>query len=180
VSACVIWLPILPWLGQRMIANKTVTWFVIVLVHVSVTIFFPYLLLSADIGFFTWELGAFRLLGVVPIVVGGVAMVWSGWDLTFAGRGTPAPFDPPTMFVARRLYRFVRNPMYLGDLLVLVGVSLLFESLILSIYALLMFCVFHLFVVVHEEPTLKRKFGESYENYHKVVPRWIPACRPYE
>jgi protein-S-isoprenylcysteine O-methyltransferase Ste14 len=159
---------------------RIVVWMVIFLVHGSVTIFFPYLLLRADLRFFSGELGAFRWLGIVPIAVGGLAILGSGWALTVAGKGTPAPFDPPQEFVCKSLYRFVRNPMYLGDLLVLVGESLLFESVILSIYALLMLCVFHLFVVLHEEPTLKRKFGESYERYRRVVPRWMPTRTPME
>jgi protein-S-isoprenylcysteine O-methyltransferase Ste14 len=149
-------------------------------VHGSVIVLFPYLQLCANIQLFSGDLGIFRLLGFLPIVLGGVVVIWSVWDLTFTGKGTPAPFDPPTEFVVTRLYRFVRNPMYLGDLLVLVGESLLFESMVLLIYALLMLCVFHLFVVLHEEPTLQRKFGESYERYRKAVPRWIPAWRPYQ
>jgi protein-S-isoprenylcysteine O-methyltransferase Ste14 len=160
-----------------MIAIRVVVWMVIVLVHGSVIVLIPYLLLCANIQLFSGDLGVIRLLGFMPIVLGGLVVFWSVWDLTFTGKGTPAPFDPPKEVVVRRLYCFVRNPMYLGDLLVLVGESLLFESAILLIYAALMLCVFHLFVVLHEEPTLKRKFGESYERYRKVVPRWIPAWR---
>jgi protein-S-isoprenylcysteine O-methyltransferase Ste14 len=160
-----------------MIAFRVVVWMVIVLVHGSVIVLFPYLLLCVNLQLFSGDLGVFRLLGFLPILVGGLVVFWSVWDLTFTGKGTPAPFDAPKKFVVTRLYRFVRNPMYLGDLLVLVGEALLFESLVLLIYALLMLCVFHLFVVLHEEPTLKRKFGEGYERYRKVVPRWIPAWR---
>jgi len=69
----------------------------------------------------------------------------------------------------------VRNPIYVGDLLVLAGEALLFESMILLVYAVLLFCVFHLFVVFHEEPALRRKFAEPYDRYCRVVPRWIPS-----
>jgi len=163
-----------------MIAIKMLVWMVIVLVHGSVTVLFPYLLVNANIQFFSGELGVFRWLGPLAILVGGLVVLWSVWDLTFTGKGTPAPFDPPNEFVVKSLYRFVRNPMYLGDLLALLGESLLFESAILLIYALLMLCVFHLFVVLHEEPTLRRKFGESYARYRKAIPRWIPTRSAYK
>jgi protein-S-isoprenylcysteine O-methyltransferase Ste14 len=163
-----------------MIAVRVVVWIIIVLVHGSVTILFPYLLLRANIQLLSGELGVFRLLGVLPILLGALVVLRSVWDLTVTGKGTPAPFDPPREFVVKSLYRFVRNPMYLGDLLVLVGESLLFESAILLIYALLMLCVFHLFVVLHEEPTLKRRFGESYARYRKAIPRWIPTRSAYK
>lgn len=145
--------------------------------HGTVTIFVPYLILSTNIQFLTTELGIIRLLGVIPILLGALILLWSIRHLTVVGKGTPAPFDPPKELVVRSLYRFVRNPMYIGDLLVLLGESLVFESAILLIYALVILCVCHLFVVMHEEPTLKRKFGESYERYCKAVPRWIPALR---
>jgi protein-S-isoprenylcysteine O-methyltransferase Ste14 len=161
------------------IALKVLVWTIIVLVHGSVLVVIPYLLIGAEIQYFQWEIGVLRLLGWLPILVGSLLILWSAWDLTRAGKGTPAPFDPPKEFVVKSLYRFVRNPMYLGDLLVLIGESLLFESAVLVIYTLLMLCVFHLFVVLHEEPALRRKFGESYERYRRMVPRWIPKRSAY-
>src|SRR5262249_14965371 len=135
----------------------------------------PLLLLHAT-GRVPFEgVGLLRLSGVVPILVGGLTLLWAMWDITSAGRGTPAPFDPPTELVVRGPYRFVRNPMYLGDLLVLSGESLLFGSVLLLLYALVMLGVFHLFVVLYEEPTLRRLFGSSYERYHQTVSRWMPT-----
>jgi protein-S-isoprenylcysteine O-methyltransferase Ste14 len=96
-------------------------------------------------------------------------------NLTFVGRGTPARFDPPKEFVTKGLYRFFRNPMYAGDVAVLFGESVLFQSAILLVYAVVMLCVFHLFIVLYEEPTLKRQFGEPYEQYCNSVTRWIPG-----
>lgn len=87
---------------------------------------------------------------------------------------TPAPIDPPKVLVARGLYRVVRNPMYVGVVLILLGESVLFASATLLGYALLAWVVVHLFVVFYEEPTLRQKFGTSYENYRKTVPRSIP------
>jgi protein-S-isoprenylcysteine O-methyltransferase Ste14 len=157
-----------------MIVVKTLTWSIIFLVHGMVTVFVPCLLLHATIQLLTDTLGGFRWLSLALIIGGAVGILWSGWSLTLAGKGTPAPFDPPKEFVVRGLYRFVRNPMYGSDLLVLLGESLLFESVVLLLYAVVMLCGFHLFVVLYEEPTLKRQFGQSYEWYHKSVPRWIP------
>jgi protein-S-isoprenylcysteine O-methyltransferase Ste14 len=96
-------------------------------------------------------------------------------DITSAGQGTPAPFDPPKALVVTGPYRYVRNPMYAGDVLVLLGESLLFGMSALLAYTLVMLGVFHLFVVWYEEPNLRRQFGTAYEAYREAVPRWIPA-----
>jgi protein-S-isoprenylcysteine O-methyltransferase Ste14 len=165
-----------------MIVVKTVTWSIIVLVHGTVTVFVPFLLLYAKIEVLTGTLDGLRWLGLAPLIAGAVGIVGSAWHLTLAGKGTPAPFNPPKEFVVDGLYRYVRNPMYAADLSILVGESVLFESAILLVYAYLMLSVFHSFVVHYEEPTLTRKFGMAYEGYRKSVPRWIPrsACNRAE
>jgi protein-S-isoprenylcysteine O-methyltransferase Ste14 len=88
--------------------------------------------------------------------------------------------DAPKQLVARGLYGFVRNPMYVGVLLAMDGQALLFGSLATLWYALGAALFFHLFVVCYEEPTLRRQFGESYTEYCQSVPRWIPrpAAKP--
>ena len=86
-------------------------------------------------------------------------------DFASFGRGTPAPIDPPKYLVVRGLYRYSRNPMYLGVLAILFGWSLLFHSLALAIYGVAVAAGFHLFVVLYEEPHLKRVFGSSYAQY---------------
>ena len=88
--------------------------------------------------------------------------------------------DAPKRLVARGLYRFVRNPMYVGVLLAILGQALWFGSAATLWYAMVAALFFHLFVVFYEEPTLRRKFGESYTEYAKSVPRWMPkpAARP--
>jgi protein-S-isoprenylcysteine O-methyltransferase Ste14 len=97
-----------------------------------------------------------------------------------SGRGTLAPIDPPRHLVRVGLYRHVRNPMYVGALLVLVGEALFFESERLGFYAAIMALVYHLFVVLYEEPRLRDLFSEEYENYRRAVPRWIPRLAPYD
>jgi protein-S-isoprenylcysteine O-methyltransferase Ste14 len=145
-----------------------------ILVPGSVTVGMPYFLLSSGTKTFSFELGAFQLIGFVPITVGLAFYLWCAWDFTFFGRGTPAPWDSPDIFVSRGLYRMVRNPMYVGVWLILLGEVIVFESLRLAIYAILVWCMFHLVIVLYEEPTLKERFGTVYDEYCKTVPRWIP------
>ena len=93
---------------------------------------------------------------------------------TFAGKGTPAPIDPPKELVERGLYRFSRNPMYVGVLFILFGEAIFFATLLILGYMLVFFFCFHLFVVAYEEPTLRRTFGAAYKKYCDAVPRWFP------
>lgn len=95
-------------------------------------------------------------------------------DLAVRGRGTPAIWDPPREFVSRGLYRMVRNPMYIGIVLIFVGEACFYQSPALLLISLLLWLMFHLFVVFSEEPTLKRKYGDSYLQYCMKVPRWLP------
>jgi protein-S-isoprenylcysteine O-methyltransferase Ste14 len=114
----------------------------------------------------------------LPIALGAAFYCWCAWEFASAGRGTPAPIDPPKLLVARGLYRVVRNPMYVGVLLVLLGESLVFGSWDLLRYAVLVWLCFHLFVVLYEEPALRRKFGASYEDYCQRVWRWTLQLPP--
>lgn len=102
------------------------------------------------------------------------------WDFARFGRGTPAPVDAPKRLVVRGLYRRVRNPMYLGVLLVVVGWALRLASQGLALYALGLGALFHLFVVCYEEPALRRSFGPAYEEYAARVGRWWPRARSPE
>ena len=120
------------------------------------------------------ETGVLAYLAFPLGLIGGVILLWSFWNFLREGRGTPAPIDPPKELVAVGFYRYVRNPMYFGVLLILIGHFLWFGFWWLLAYALLAFVVVHLFVTQYEEPTLKRKFGAAYEDYLRRVPRWIP------
>lgn len=144
------------------------------LVPGSVTILVPYWLLSSR-SVPPLEPRPVRYFGTLPILVGSAIYFWCAWDFTFAGRGTPAPIDPPKELVVRGLYRHVRNPIYIGILLILLGEALLFASQRLFAYVAVMFIVYFLVVIIYEEPTLRHKFGESYRQYCKDVPRWIPG-----
>ncbi len=119
-------------------------------------------------------LGPLRFLGLAPLALGTAIVLWCARDFTIKGRGTPAPIDPPKELVVQGLYRYVRNPMYVGAVLVLVGHFGWFRALDLLLYLAFVFLAFHLFVVLYEEPALTRKFGDAYRDYRASVPRWIP------
>jgi protein-S-isoprenylcysteine O-methyltransferase Ste14 len=115
-----------------------------------------------------------RILGMLLIVAGAALLAWSIGAFVLIGRGTPAPFDAPRRFVATGPYRYVRNPMYLGAISVILGVGLVQRSPATVGVALLFLALAHLFAVLYEERTLERQFGESYRRYKASVPRWLP------
>ncbi|HKA57653.1 MAG TPA: isoprenylcysteine carboxylmethyltransferase family protein, partial [Gemmatimonadales bacterium] len=96
------------------------------------------------------------------------------WEFASRGRGTLSPVDPPKELVVQGLYRYVRNPMYLSVSTMLLGEALLARSIALLGYWAIFFAAANLFVIVYEEPILRRQFGDSYERYTKHVGRWLP------
>jgi protein-S-isoprenylcysteine O-methyltransferase Ste14 len=120
------------------------------------------------------ELGLARYLGLVSLLAGLIAIGRCFADFVRRGRGTPAPYDPPRELVVAGLYRYVRNPQYVGVVLILLGEALLSGMVVLFGYAAVMAVGYHLFVRYYEEPTLGRLFGEPYARYRAMVPRWLP------
>jgi len=119
-------------------------------------------------------------IGWILIVIGGLLCGWCVLAFALRGLGTPAPWDPPRRLVVTGLYRFVRNPMYVGMGIVMIGEAILIgrvEMIYLALFAL--FAV-SLFIVLYEEPTLRSKFGEEYLEYCRHVRRWIPRLTPYK
>jgi protein-S-isoprenylcysteine O-methyltransferase Ste14 len=115
----------------------------------------------------------------VPVIAAGAALyVWCVWNFATVGDGTPGLWDAPARVVATGPYRWVRNPIYIGAFLVTAGESWLFLSLPLLAYAGVMAVFCHVFVTGYEERTLVRRFGRSYLDYRRTVPRWIPR-RPH-
>ena len=108
------------------------------------------------------------------MILGALGLLWSIWQFFAEGRGTLAPVDPPKHLVIHGLYRYVRNPMYVSVMLILLGEAAFFASLAILIEAGIFFFVTSLFIRVYEEPFLRREFGESYDEYQKSVGRWIP------
>jgi len=118
--------------------------------------------------------GAAALLSPLLLVLGGAVYAWCVWDFAAFGRGTPAPIDAPKKLVVRGLYRFSRNPMYVGVLLVILGWAARFGSAALLLYAACVATAFDLFVRLYEEPHLERVFGDEYTAYKAQVGRWLP------
>jgi protein-S-isoprenylcysteine O-methyltransferase Ste14 len=161
--------------GVTMLALRSL--FFTLLMPGSVTLLIPCILLNAGAESTLSRLGPAHFVGLVPMLSGTVIVLWPIWDFGVTGRGTLAPVDPPKTLVVRGLYRYVRNPMYIGVLLIVLGEAILFESLRLAIYVLILWLGFHLFVISYEEPTLRGKFGVQYEAYLQSVGRWIPRLR---
>jgi protein-S-isoprenylcysteine O-methyltransferase Ste14 len=111
---------------------------------------------------------------IAVIALGSALYLWCLWVFAVVGRGTPGPWDAPRRFVAVGPYRWVRNPIYLAALLVVLGEAWLFVSLPLLVYAAAMGMGCHLFVIGYEERTLRRRFGDTYTEYLHTVSRWVP------
>lgn len=126
---------------------------------------------NADAG---WPWSWSQWLALPLFLTGAAIYGWCVWDFMMAGRGTPAPVDPPRRLVVRGLYRFVRNPMYYGVLNVITGWVVFFGSRDVLVYGAIVATAFHAFVCLVEEPSLRRRFGEEYERYCRRVHRWIP------
>ena len=118
-----------------------------------------------------------RALALLPALAGLAIYLWCAFDFARAA-GTPAPIDPPKELVARGLYRYSRNPMYVGVLSMIAAQALYFASPATLLYAALIFLAFHSFVIIYEEPTLAGSFGDAYQRYRASVPRWIPRLPP--
>jgi protein-S-isoprenylcysteine O-methyltransferase Ste14 len=120
------------------------------------------------------------LLGAALILLGLIPLFESIVRFVRVGRGTLMPAVPTEDLVVSGLYRYVRNPMYVGDLVSLAGEAILFWSRGLAIYTLLVGLGFHLFVVLYEERTLARRHPSDYPRYVRQVPRWLPRLTPWQ
>lgn len=119
------------------------------------------------------------LVAVTLFALGGATYAWTVWDFATYGRGTPVPIDAPKRLVVRGLYRYSRNPMYLGVLTVLLGWIVLCQELTLFVYAIGVGTCFHLLVVLYEERHLAQEFGAEYRDYCAKVGRWLPCFRAH-
>jgi protein-S-isoprenylcysteine O-methyltransferase Ste14 len=115
-----------------------------------------------------------QALGLVLGVPGALVVLACIGSFIFRGRGTPAPFDPPVVFVPTGPYRYVRNPMYIGAALVLAGYGFSQRSASVVLLTAGFLLIMHLFVILLEEPSLERRFGDSYAAYKWAVNRWLP------
>ena len=139
-------------------------------------------------GYIPWRFFGFRLhtpqsavqlIGIAMAAVGAVILLLCIVEFARRGRGTLSPFDPPRKLVVTGLYRWVRNPMYVGVALVLLGEVMMSGSSALAAYAVISFVCVNLFILAYEEPYLTHTFGASYQEYKMHVGRWIPRLSPW-
>ena len=140
----------------------------------SVTLLIPYFILSGPRGVPVPQRSPIQFFPLAVILAGAAILIRCIAEFARLGRGTLAPVDPPKDLVIQGLYRYVRNPMYVGVLLVLLGESALFWSRAMLTYSAVWFLIVNLFVILYEEPALQRRFGDSYDQYRRAVGRWIP------
>jgi len=119
------------------------------------------------------------VFGGALVLAGGVVLVQAFARFVVEGLGTPAPVAPTQHLVVGGLYRYVRNPMYLAVVAVILGQALLFGRLVLVVYAAVVGALMWAFATWYEEPALASKFGQEYEQYRSAVPGWRPRLRPW-
>jgi protein-S-isoprenylcysteine O-methyltransferase Ste14 len=139
----------------------------------------PYLLTGWRPGAPLLGIEAVRFAGALAVASGVTMLVECFGRFALEGRGTPAPVLPTATLVASGLYQYVRNPMYIGVVAVIVGQALVLGRLELLAYGAVVWVLFHTFVVFYEEPTLARRFGASYATYRAHVHRWLPRVHPW-
>lgn len=134
----------------------------------------PYLILRQSCESLPDALDPIEVGAILLAIIGLSMVVWVAAAFVSRGRGTALPLLPPEEFVAEGLFKFVRNPMYVGLVLVIVAEAIFFRSWWLLIYAFVTWSVMNSYVVYVEEPRLARRFGETYLRYLKSAPRWFP------
>jgi protein-S-isoprenylcysteine O-methyltransferase Ste14 len=155
----------------------------IIVLPVMVTVVVPLWLLSGDVSLGWTDQRMVRAVmftaGVASFVLGLTLFVATLRDFARLGRGTLAPWDPPRVLVVEGVYRYVRNPMISGVLLILMSEVLLIGSPRLLGWLVFFFLVNLLYIPLIEEPALANRFGERYRIYQYHVPRWVPRRSPW-
>ncbi len=147
----------------------------IVLFPGTVAVYIPYRLIaltnlpSLDVWTFS------QYLGAVLILLGAGVLFSCVWFFAHRGQGTLAPFDETRILVLDGLYKYVRNPMYVGVIVILLGESMFFWSKPLLIYTVFMFALFNVVIIGYEEKRLSNKYGDEYQRYSIAVGRWLPG-----
>ncbi len=151
---------------------------------IVVALLMPYILLTfaPSLGY-GLDILPLRLIsfysGILLMACGLTLLAVTNWLFVRIGRGTLAPWAPTRYLVVSGVYRFMRNPMIAGVLLILLGESLFFDSFPLLLWFLVFLVGNHIYFVKSEEPGLVERFGESYVEYMANVPRWLPRRTPW-
>jgi protein-S-isoprenylcysteine O-methyltransferase Ste14 len=120
-----------------------------------------------------------RWIGVALLILGALLLIETFSRFALQGLGTPAPIAPTKTLVVTGSYRFVRNPMYVAVVSLIVGQALWFGSIGTLIWGVVVWLTVHAFVLAYEEPTLSSTYGVQYDRYRANVRRWIPRLTPW-
>jgi protein-S-isoprenylcysteine O-methyltransferase Ste14 len=150
---------------------------VILLIPLITLAFLPYLFIYYNLAVWPESLGVWQIIAVLLILSGLFLIFWVSFAHARHGKSTPLLFSTPKKFVATDPYTFSRNPMYVGMLVVLVGEALLLQAPWMLAFTALIFIIFFFYVKFEEEPKMTRRFGASYQDYMKKVPRWLSLKR---
>ena len=162
--------------GERNVKPLLPTLLFTIVVPGTVAGLIPYLI-QRNYDTLSLNLGPGQYLGILLIILGVIVYLATAGAFAIIGRGTPAPIRPTQKLVIEGLHRYVRNPMYLGVLSVLLGDALWFQSGLILIYMAFIFAMFNTFIWFYEEPTLRRTYAEDYIRYCESTPRWIPRLK---
>ena len=132
--------------------------------------------LNIDFGYY----GYLRLFGILPVIIGFIPLINSFFKFKNDGDRSPHPFNEAPKLVITGFYSFVRNPMYVGALLTIFGLFIIFLNYLIFIYGLVLWMFVNTFIIKYEEPKLKKTFGEQYSDYCINVHRWIPRIKRWE
>ena len=154
--------------------------FFLVLAPGTVAGFVPWYLCRWDVSPPLPGFAFLRILGVLLVLAGLPVLLDSFARFALQGLGTPAPVAPTEHLVISGFYRYVRNPMYVAVVSLVLGQGLFFGSLSVLVYGASLWLIFTLFVMSYEEPTLRRSFGGQYAAYCAQVGRWLPRFKPYK
>ncbi|UCZ54668.1 isoprenylcysteine carboxylmethyltransferase family protein [Bacillus shivajii] len=157
----------------------------ILLLPFNVTVIIPSLLLLFFHFDFGWGLRfpitlVVYLVGGISLLLGLTLVILTVRQFATRGKGTLAPWDPPQKLVVTGPYRYTRNPMISGVVLVLIGEVMIFGSIPLLIWFLMFTTINYSYFIIGEEPHLEKKFGEEYVEYKKNVPRLFPRRTPWK
>lgn len=144
-----------------------------------VAVYVPWLISRWQVGAPVLGTSASRIIGVLLIVVGIPVLLDSFARFALQGLGTPAPIFPTRQLVVSGFFRYVRNPMYVAVASLILGQGLFFGSIRLLEYGIAVCVGFCLFVLIYEEPHLRKSYGPQYEEFCANVPRWVPRLRPW-
>jgi protein-S-isoprenylcysteine O-methyltransferase Ste14 len=151
----------------------------LVLAPGTVAVYVPWAITRWTFGALPVYIDLVRAVSVMLAVMGSSVLLEAFWRFAWIGRGSPAPVLPTTTLVVSGFYRFVRNPMYVAVIALVLAQAAWLWRWELVVYAAILLTCFHLFVLVYEEPTLASQYGDSYKRYCRHVRRWIPRVRPW-